>query len=66
MKIRYRHISDPNTDKIHDVEKAWVETRNFVHAITGEKHTLKQFEEQTLKNLERDKRYGVILEYEVI
>lgn len=63
MKVKYRHISDPNTKKVYDVIKAWKGLPNF---ITGKPKSLEQFEQEELNRFSEDKKKGTILEYEVI
>ena len=59
MKIKYSHASDPEKAKIHDTEKV---RGNTFHNLK----TPKYVDDLTLELFERDKRYGVVLNYEVI
>lgn len=59
MKIKYIHVSDPTTEKIHDTEKAFKNTPR-VFETQGE------FDAFTLQLFERDKEHGIVLSYEVV
>jgi hypothetical protein len=59
MKIKYIHSSNPNKEKIYDTEKA-LKNNSFYHM------TQKEFDEMELENMERDKKDGYIISYEVL
>ena len=71
MKIKYVHFSEPEKEKIHDTEIAY-QKRNFISLKTGlidmEKlrQTQEEFDIQQVEFMERDKKKGYILSYEVV
>ena len=59
MKIKYVHVSDPTTEKIHDTEKAFKNSPRVFN-------TQEEFDVHTLQLFERDKERGIVLSYEVL
>lgn len=58
MKIKYIHNSEPNRIKVYDTERA-LKNNPFI------KQTQSDFDKMELANVERDKRKGLILSYEI-
>lgn len=63
MKIKYTHISDPETEKIHDTAIAFAKLPPIFRSVNN---TQAKFDNHTLDLLKRDKERGVILSYEII
>lgn len=61
MKVRYVHSSNPEISKVYDTDKSY---DNNLFATAPK--TRKQWAEEELGRFERDKRKGLILEYEVM
>ena len=59
MKIKYIHFSEPNKEKIHDT-KIVLRKNLFI------KQSQKEFDAFTLQKMEKDKKEGYILSYEII
>ena len=59
MKIKYIHSSEPIEVKIYDTEKA-LKNNPFIE------QTQSDFDKMELANMERDKRKGLILSYEIM
>ena len=59
MKIKYIHVSDQATEKIHDTEKAF---KNLPRVF----RTQGEFDAFTLQLFERDKQSGIVLSYEIM
>lgn len=59
MKIKYVHFSEPDKTKIHDTEIA---LRKNLFITKSQK----EFDDFTLRLMERDKQKGHILSYEII
>jgi hypothetical protein len=59
MKIKYIHSSEPSKVKIYDTGKA-LKNNPFIE------RTQSDFDEMELANMERDKRKGLILSYEIM
>lgn len=59
MKIKYIHSSEPSEVKIYDTEKA-LKNNPFIE------QTQSDFDKMELANMERDKRKGLILSYEIM
>ncbi len=59
MKIKYIHSSEPSEVKIYDTEKA-LKNNPFIE------RTQSDFDKMELANMERDKRKGLILSYEIM
>lgn len=59
MKIKYIHVSDPTTEKIHDTERAFKNSPR-VFRTQGE------FDVHTLQLFERDKESRIVLSYEIL
>lgn len=66
MNVKYIHVQEPNTENLHDIKKAWLNSRGMYGLITGEHLTYEQFEQAELRRFEADKEKGIILEYEVV
>lgn len=64
MKIRYRHFSEPDVEKIHDTEKALKNNIGFFN-IFGGPPTQEQYDKEELERFARDHQKGYILSYEV-
>ena len=62
MKIKYIHNSEPSKIKVYDTERA---LKNNPY-IKQTKQTQSDFDKMELANMERDKRKGLILSYEII
>lgn len=65
MKIKYIHISAPNTEKIHDTQKALKAAKGFINAM-GSNPSQEEYDEIELQNFERDKKRGIIIEYRIL
>lgn len=63
MKIKYTHIADPETEKIHDTAIAFAKLPPIFRSVNN---TQTKFDNHTLYLLERDKEKGIILSYEII
>ena len=68
MKIRYIHSNEPKKEKIFDTIKAY---QNMAWAINDPetklyKKTQEEWDESILQTFSKDKRNGVVLEYEII
>ena len=65
MKIKYVHISDPETEKVHDTEKAMRNNMGMIRAFGGtpSQEVWDGFE---LDKFKQDKEKGLILWYEVL
>lgn len=59
MLIKYIHISEPETEKIHDTVKA-LKRNPFINK------TQIAFDAFTLERLRKDKEEGLVLSYEII
>jgi hypothetical protein len=59
MLIKYVHWSEPETEKIHDTEKA-LKNNPFIN------ETQEEFDAFTLEKFAKDKDGGLILSYEII
>ena len=59
MKIKYIHFSEPNITKIYDTKIAL--KKNPFYRMTQE-----EFDKLELANMERNKKKGHVLSYEVI
>lgn len=59
MKIKYRHFSEPDVEKIYDTEKA-LKNNPCIHM------TQEEFDQHELKQMEIDKIQSRILEYKII
>lgn len=59
MKIKYIHKSEPKKTKIHNTIKA-KKNNTFLRV------TQKEFDDFTLKRMEKDKADGLILSYEIM
>ena len=59
MLIKYIHISEPKTEKIHDTVKA-LKRNQFINK------TQIAFDTFTLERLRKDKEEGLVLSYEII
>ena len=68
MLIKYRHVSNPKNEKIHDTEKAY-KNMDWARNDPGTKlynKTQEEFDKIYLDIFERDKARGIILYYEII
>jgi len=63
MKIKYTHIADPETEKIHDTVIAFSKLPDILRSVND---TQTKFDDFTLYLLKRDKEKGIILSYEII
>lgn len=68
MKIRYIHSNEPKKEKIFDTIKSY---KNMAWAINDPetklyKKTQEEWDESILQTFSKDKRNGVVLEYEII
>lgn len=68
MLIKYKHVSNPKTEKIHDTEKAY---KNMEWARSDPNTKLynksqAEFDKIYLDIFERDKARGIVLDYEII
>jgi hypothetical protein len=59
MIVKYRHITEPNTDKTYDTKLA-LRNNPFIQM------TQEEFDAMELQSFELDKMDGIILKYEVI
>ena len=59
MKIKYVHFSEPNKEKEYDTEVA-LKKNHFI------KMSQDEFDKLELNNMERHKKQGLILSYEVV
>lgn len=62
MKIKYLHISDPKTEKVHDT----VVSLSIAPFIISNPPSQEEYDKQILANFERDLKKGTILSYEVL
>ena len=58
MKIKYIHHTEPSKVKVYDTEKA-LKNNPFIEQSQND------FDKIELANMERDKRKGLILSYEI-
>ena len=65
MKIKYKHVSDPNVEKVHDTEKS-LEGCYGVLRLGGGIPSIDEWDQFTLDKFEEDKQRGIILSYEVV
>ena len=63
MKIKYTHISDPETEKIHDTAVALAKLPSM---LKSRNPTQSEFDAFELDLLKRDKERGIVLSYEII
>lgn len=68
MEIRYIHSNEPKKEKIFDTIKSY---QNMAWAINDHetklyKKTQEEWNESILETFAKDKRNGVVLEYEII
>lgn len=59
MLVKYRHISETEKEKIYDTVKA-LKNNPFIQS------TQKEFDDFELKHFEKDKRDGIIIDYQII
>lgn len=67
MKIKYKHIKDPEIEKICDSEQHLLFCENFRRSFgfdCGETH--EHHDKWLLEKFKKDKEKGIILSYEVI
>ena len=62
MKIKYRHASEPDRLKVYDSDLSY--ERNFIQSKRG--ISAEEWAAEDLARFERDKRKGLVLEFEVI
>ena len=62
MKIKYIHVSDPTTEKIHDTAKSYTHPSNGPRVFD----TQEEFDAFTLKLFEEDKQRGIVIAYAII
>lgn len=71
MKIKYVHFSESDKEKIFDTEKAY-KKRPLINILTGLfdekvlKQTQEEYDKQELEHMEKDRKKGYILSYEVL
>ena len=59
MKIRYTHISDPDTEKIYDTEIS-LKRNSFI------KMSQEDWDKHELEKMNKDKKNGLILSYRIM
>lgn len=66
MKIKYVHISDPNTEKVMDSRKQQREDEIIGRIFRSERKTPEEYDRYLLEKLEKDKTKGLIIRYEIV
>ena len=64
MIVKYRHVSEPNIEKIHNTERAFKNLRSPFNPYRCK--TQEEFDAFTLRHLAKDKENGIIISYEVM
>ena len=62
MKVKYRHVSEPDKVRVYDSDLSY--ERNSVQSMRG--ISKEDWAAEDLARFERDKRKGLVLEFEVI
>ena len=65
MKIKYVHFSEPENEKIFNTVKAYKNRVTFGSEAIR-KQTQEDYDQQTLKKMEKDKQSGIVLSYEIV
>ena len=65
MKVKYRHISDQNTEKMYDTKKAYRKCPSILSLSISDGKTLDDWNRQELERFRKDKERGVVLDYRV-